>query len=180
MDVRFFDSAMEAKLIEAISHGLPLVARPYEVLAKQLGCQEHDVLMGLEILLQRGDIKRFGVVVRHRKLGYKANGMVVWDTPDHSVDEIGHCLSRYPFVTLCYQRPRCLPEWPYNLFSMVHGKNRDQVLQNIKSVVQQCGLETVKHKILFSKQCFKQRGAIYPSTSSLSSSHSPITRRIRG
>ena len=161
MDMRVFDPFLEARLIEVISHGLPLVSRPYAALAKQLGCLEQDVISGLEALLQRGDIKRFGVVVRHRKLGYKANGMVVWDIPDDRVAEIGLCFSQYDFVTLCYQRPRRLPEWRYNLFSMVHGKDKIQVLKNIAHVVEQCDLEDINYDVLFSQRCFKQRGAIY-------------------
>jgi DNA-binding Lrp family transcriptional regulator len=161
MDMRAFNAELEAKLISVISHGLPLVSRPYAVIAKQLGCHEHDVIAGLEILLQRGDIKRFGIVVRHRKLGYKANGMVVWDIPDDKIAEIGQCFSQYDFVTLCYQRSRCLPQWSYNLFSMVHGKDREQVFNNIESMRQHCQLESIKYEILFSQRCFKQRGALY-------------------
>ena len=110
------DSAFEKALIEIISEGLPLVAHPYATIAAQLDCSEARVIEGIERIMARGDIKRFGVVVRHRKLGYRANGMVVWDIPDARVAELGHCIGQYSFVTLCYQRPRRLPEWRYNLF----------------------------------------------------------------
>ncbi len=164
--MKVFDPLLEARLIEAISHGLPLVSRPYAAIAQQLGCSETEVIGGIESLMQRDDIKRFGVVVHHRKLGYTANGMVVWDVPDQQVAEIGHCFSQYEFITLCYQRPRHLPDWPYNLFCMVHGKNRDAVLRNIDLIVEHCDLTRIRHDVLFSKRCFKQRGAIYkPSTS---------------
>jgi DNA-binding Lrp family transcriptional regulator len=112
-------------------------------------------------MMHRGDIKRFGVVVRHRKLGYRANGMVVWDIPDDRVAELGSCIGQYAFVTLCYQRPRCLPDWPYNLFSMVHGRNRAGVTEQVESIVEQCGLQQIDHQILFSGRCFKQRGGYY-------------------
>jgi hypothetical protein len=96
--------------------------------------------------------------------------MVVWDLPDNRVSEIGHCIGQYSFVTLCYQRPRRLPEWHYNLFSMIHGRDRAAVIDQVAFIVQQCGLQGIEHEILFSNRCFKQRGANYrvdpPSISS--------------
>lgn len=160
MDMRK-DSRFENALIELISQGLPLVSHPYLAIAEQLGCSETQVIEGINRIMMRGDMKRFGVVVRHRKLGYRANGMVVWDIPDARVNEIGHCIGQYSFVTLCYQRPRRLPEWPYNLFSMIHGQDRKAVIEQVEFVVQQCGLSDINHEILFSKRCFKQRGASY-------------------
>jgi len=160
MDMRK-DSSFENALIEVISQGLPLVSHPYAAIAEQLGCDEIQVIEGINRIMMRGDMKRFGVVVRHRKLGYRANGMVVWDIPDARVTEIGHCIGQYSFVTLCYQRPRRLPEWPYNLFSMIHGQDRDAVIEQVKFIVRQCGLRDIKHEILFSNRCFKQRGASY-------------------
>ena len=155
------DSPFEKALIEIISEGLPLVEHPYATIAAQLGCSETAVIDGIERIMARGDIKRFGVVVRHRKLGYRANGMVVWDIPDARVAELGHCIGQYSFVTLCYQRPRRLPEWRYNLFSMIHGQDRAEVIEQVGFIVQQCGLHEIEHEILFSQRCFKQRGASY-------------------
>ena len=111
-------------LIEAISEGLPLVKKPYAEIASRLHCSEAEVIDGIREITSRGDLKRFGVVVRHRKLGYRANGMVVWDVPDDVTAEIGGRLAALDFVTLCYRRPRRLPDWPYNLFAMIHGRDR--------------------------------------------------------
>jgi DNA-binding Lrp family transcriptional regulator len=155
------DSPFEKALIEKISTGLPLVQRPYATLAAELGCNETAVIDGIKRIMARGDLKRFGVVVRHRKLGYRANGMVVWDIPDTRVAEVGHCIGQYSFSTLCYQRPRRLPEWNYNLFSMIHGQDREAVIAQVELIVEQCGLHDIKHEILFSQRCFKQRGASY-------------------
>ncbi len=152
---------IEQALIEAIDQGLPVVARPYAEIARRIGCSEREVIEGLQQLKSRGDIKRFGVVVRHRKLGYLANGMVVWDIPDDKVSHLGHCMGRFPFVTLCYRRPRHLPDWPYNLFTMVHGRNRQEVEQKTRLLIQQCGLKNINHEVIFSLRCFKQRGARY-------------------
>ena len=123
------DSPFEKALIEIISEGLPLVEHPYATIAAQLGCSETMVIDGIERIMARGDIKRFGVVVRHRKLGY--------------------------------QRPRRLPEWRYNLFSMIHGQDRAAVIEQVEFIVEKCGLHEIEHEILFSQRCFKQRGASY-------------------
>jgi siroheme decarboxylase len=148
-------------VIGAIEKGLPLTARPYAEVAAGLGISEEEVLQRLAALRSRGMIKRMGVVVRHRELGYHANGMVVWDVPDDTVSELGRRFSRYDFVTLCYRRPRQLPQWPYNLFCMIHGKTRDEVQARIAQLVQECGLESVDHQVLFSRRRFKQCGARY-------------------
>jgi len=161
--MKVFDPTLEHALIAAIEQGLPLVTKPYAELAKQIGCSEKEIIDGLHWLKSRGDIKRFGVVVRHRKLGYRANGMAVWNIPDEDVRRLGLCMGKFSFVTLCYRRPRHLPDWPYNLFTMVHGKNKKEVEQKTQLLVDQCGLENIQHEILFSSRCFKQRGARYKS-----------------
>lgn len=151
-------------LIEAIQRGLPLVSRPYAAVAAQLGSSEAQVIERIGELQQGGVIKRLGVVVRHRELGYRANAMVVWDVPDDEVAELGRCLSGFEFVTLCYRRPRRLPQWPYNLFCMIHGKDREAVLEKFNLMVTSCGLEDMPKDVLFSRRRFKQRGAIYRPT----------------
>ena len=153
--------SLREALIRVIGEGLPLVQRPYAEIARRLHCTEAEVINGIEAIMAEGDLKRFGIVVRHRKLGYRANGMVVWDLPDERVAELGECIGRYAFVTLCYQRPRRPPQWPYNLFSMIHGQDRNAVTEQVAQIVEQCGLQGMAHAILFSKRCFKQRGANY-------------------
>ena len=148
-------------LIEVIQAGLPLVARPYLEIAGRLGCSEQAVIDELRDMIEAGIIKRLGVVVRHHELGYRSNAMVVWDVPDERVDQLGQQLGKQDCVTLCYQRPRCLPEWPYNLFCMVHGHDRNEVLACIDRMVEGLGLEAIAHSVLFSGRRFKQRGARY-------------------
>ncbi|HFD81362.1 MAG TPA: Lrp/AsnC family transcriptional regulator [Gammaproteobacteria bacterium] len=148
-------------LIEVIQDGLPLVARPYLEVARRLDCSEQEVITKLREMIDAGIIKRLGVVVRHHELGYRANAMVVWDVPDAEVDRLGHRLGQQDCVTLCYQRPRRLPDWPYNLFCMVHGRDREEVLACIDDMVEGLGLESVPHNVLFSGRRFKQRGAHY-------------------
>ena len=148
-------------LIEAIQDGLPLVTRPYADIANRLGCTEADVIERLRGMLETGVIKRLGVVVRHRELGYRANAMVVWDVPDERVDAIGLQLGDQDCVTLCYQRPRRLPDWPYNLFCMLHGKDRSEVEACIERTAAVLDIGTLPHAVLFSGRRFKQRGARY-------------------
>lgn len=157
------DNLTEAdrRLVAAIQHGLPLVSHPYAALGQQCGLSEAEVISRLAQLLADGTIKRLGVVVRHRELGYRANAMVVWDIDDARVSELGHCIGRFDFVTLCYRRPRRLPAWPYNLFCMIHGQDREAVLERVRQIEQHCGLAEVPHEVLFSRRRFKQRGAIY-------------------
>lgn len=148
-------------LIAAIQSGLPLVARPYRAIAKQLGCSEYGVIERLRQLLASGVIKRLGVVVRHHELGYRANAMVVWDVPDERIDTLGEQIGRQDCVTLCYQRPRRLPDWPYNLFCMVHGRDREAVSRCVEAMVDGLDLRALDRAVLFSGRRFKQRGARY-------------------
>jgi len=148
-------------LIAAIQDGLPLVPRPYQAIAERIGCSEGEVIERLQDMLDSGVIKRLGVVVRHHELGYRANAMVVWDVPDERVEDLGLQLGDQDCVTLCYQRPRRLPDWRYNLFCMVHGHDRAEVLACIDRMAAALDIEAIPHEVLFSGRRFKQRGAYY-------------------
>jgi len=152
---------MDMRLLAAIQNGLPLVARPFAEIGARLGLNEADVMARLQQLQARGVIRRFGVVVRHHEVGYSANAMVVWDVPDEQVRELGHCLAGFDFITLCYRRPRHLPQWRYNLYCMIHGKSREEVHAHLEWMVNHCGLQSLPHAVLFSRRRFKQRGAVY-------------------
>jgi len=151
----------ERELIAQLQNGLPLVSRPYAEIARQINSSENEVIEYIQLMQERGDIKRFGIVVRHRLLGYTSNAMVVWDINDDKVDELGQCFGQFDFVTLSYRRPRHLPDWPYNLFCMIHGRDREDVLNKLQVLINNCHAENIPHSVLFSKTCFKQRGAVY-------------------
>jgi DNA-binding Lrp family transcriptional regulator len=151
----------DAALILAIQGGLPLVERPFAAIAAELGLEEGAVIARIQALMAAGAIKRLGVIVRHQELGYGANAMVVWDLPDAGVDALGQRIGQRPYVTLCYRRPRCLPAWPYNLFTMIHGRDRAAVLAQVEAIKQDFDLGSVPSAVLFSGQRFKQRGAYY-------------------
>ncbi len=153
----------DRRLLAAIRHGLPLAPRPFAEIGARLALTEEEVIARLTRLKEKGVIRRFGVVVRHHELGYSANAMVVWDVPDPQVAELGHCLAGFDFITLCYRRPRRVPQWRYNLYCMIHGKSREEVLAHLEWMVNHCGLQTLPHEVLFSRRRFKQRGAVYAS-----------------
>ena len=156
-------SAREMELVAAIQSGLPLVSRPYAAVGAKIGMSEQQVIKYLADWQADGTIRRMGVIVRHHELGYRANAMVVWNIPDEQVQEVGRLLGEQKVVTLCYQRPRRLPDWPYNLFCMIHGQDRDVVLGHVETLSvllsEQCDLSGVEFKVLFSRRRFKQRGA---------------------
>lgn len=152
---------LDTRLRQLIERGLPVTPHPYRDIAGELGISEQQVVDRIQHLIENGQIKRYGVVVRHRQLGYRANGMVVWNIDDLQVAELGRRIGEFPCVTLSYRRPRRLPAWPYNLFTMVHGRSRHQVMQYVREIMEHCDLQQVQHEILFSTHCFKQRGARY-------------------
>jgi DNA-binding Lrp family transcriptional regulator len=154
-------SPVEEKLVAATARGLPLVAIPYAAVAMQLGCTEREVIERLGTMLADGRIRRIGAVIRHRRLGYTANAMAVWDIPDDAVAPLARAVANDPAVTLCYRRARSLPEWPYNLYCMVHGRQRSRVLYEVKRISVVHGLARYPRTVLFSERCFSQKAAAY-------------------
>ncbi len=152
---------LERRLVMALQEGLPFFIRPFQVLAQRVGCEEVEVLERIRRWCDEGIIKRFGVVVRHHELGFRANAMLVHDIPDAEVERVGNFLAQAEGVTLCYRRPRVLPDWPYNLFCMIHGQARADVEARIAALRAEAGLGSYAHEILFSRTRFKQTGARY-------------------
>jgi len=154
-------SEQDLLLLDALQGGIPIAAEPYKVIGDKIGMSEEEVLLRLTNLLDVGTLKRFGIIVRHHELGYRCNGMCVWEVPEDRLVEIGQKFSKYDFVTLCYERPKRLPDWPYNLFCMIHGKERDTVIAQAEQLARDNDLLDIKRDILFSTKRFKQRGAHY-------------------
>ena len=153
--------SIDRQLIVVLQDGLATVSRPYALIGQQLDISEDEVIVRLTRLKQLGLIKRFGVIVNHRKLGYRSNAMIVFDVPNYLVEQIAGHVSQFSFVNLCYLRPRQGDQWPYNLYCMIHGKNREKVLKQLEHLTESCGLLQFNREVLFSKKCFKQRGAFY-------------------
>jgi siroheme decarboxylase len=154
-------SEIERRLVGVLQDGLPLAARPYEALAARTGTTEEKVIERIDQWLRDGIIQRFGVIVRHRALGYNANAMAVWNVPDDRVTRIGSALASAPRVTLCYRRTRALPAWPYNLYCMVHGRERDEVRGVLAELNRRFDLDRFEHSVLFRRRELKQTGARY-------------------
>lgn len=152
------------RLRRELEVGLPLTIRPYETLAERCGLSETEVMSAIRQWQAQGLIKRFGLVVRHRTLGYTANAMVVWNVPDEQVKELGRRLAESPLTTLCYQRPRRLPDWPYNLFCMIHGVDRQRVMNQLDGLISEFGLTQIPHAVLFSTKAYRQHGGRYVSS----------------
>jgi len=148
-------------ILAAIEDGLPLVGRPYLEVGRKIGCAEHEIISRLAHLTDAGVISRFGCVVRHRALGYTANAMAVWDIPADQIDGVAARFLDNPQVTLCYRRPRRMPDWPYNLFCMVHAKTRAEARAVIDDLNRSGGTGERDQTVLFSSRCFKQRGAVF-------------------
>jgi DNA-binding Lrp family transcriptional regulator len=151
----------DQRILAAIENGLPLVEHPYLAVADQLALGEGEVIARLEHLVAAGVVTRFGCVVRHDKLGFRANAMAVWDIPDAMVDAVAAIFARHPSVTLCYRRPRCPPVWPYNLFCMVHARSRDEAYAALDEINLLADTGLMRQTVLFSRRCFKQRGAVF-------------------
>jgi len=157
----------KSQLRKLIESGLPKQLQPYQALAEAIDCTEQQVLTQIANWQQTGLIRRFGLVVKHRKLGYNANAMVVWNIDNEQVDTIAAKLAKREEVSLCYRRPRRLPDWPYNLFCMIHGTDKDVVLQQIEELTQELSLTKIEKDILFSYKAYKQKGASYHKSKSL-------------
>lgn len=149
----------DRRLLAAIENGLPIAPRPYAEIAARLGWGEQGVLARLADLVRSGIVSRLGCIVRHRALGFTANAMVAWDVPDERVDNAGLLIGCHEIVTLCYRRSRRPPDWPYNLFAMIHGRERARVQAAIEDVTLAAGLGDASRAVLFSTRCFKQHGA---------------------
>ena len=155
------DHSQAMQLRSLLEAGLPLAARPYRMLAERIGASEQVVLEQVRHWSEDGLFRRVGLVLKHRALGFRANAMLVMDIADDQVDEVGRRLGQAAGINLCYQRPRRLPDWPYNLFCMVHGREREQVCQLIENLLAAYGLSEVPHQLLFSTRAFKQCGGRY-------------------
>jgi siroheme decarboxylase len=149
---------IDRKIIQASQAGLPLTPQPYQAIAEQLGLTADDVMMRLSAMQNSGIIRRIGAVPNHYKLGYRFNGMTVWNVPDELIDEMGQQVGQLEFVSHCYHRPRHLPEWPYNLFAMVHGKSQDTVDQQIQQIANLLGNYNRGHDVLYSTKILKKTG----------------------
>lgn len=149
---------IDRKLITLTQAGLPLVTKPFHQLAQQLDITPEQVKFRFQYMLDQGIIRRIAAVPNHYALGFKTNGMTVWDVVDDKVQTLGNTIGNFDFVSHCYHRPRHLPEWRYNLFAMVHGKDRSDVDEHIEQIKAALGSDNRASDVLFSTRILKKTG----------------------
>jgi DNA-binding Lrp family transcriptional regulator len=145
-------------IMRATQAGLPLTPQPYQDIAEQLDITPEVVITRMTAMQENGIIRRIGAVPNHYKLGYHFNGMTVWNIPNEIIDELGEKVGLLAFVSHCYHRPRHLPEWPYNLFAMVHGKSQTEVDQQIQQISNLLGDSNLGCDVLYSTKILKKTG----------------------
>lgn len=145
----------DIKLLRHIQDGIPLTERPYQDIADALGLSEDEVMDRIKRLLDEKKIRRFAASVAHRKIGINSNAMTVWRVPPERVDEFGPIMAGFPEVTHCYERPT-YPDWPYNVFTMIHGYTEEECERVIEAIKEKTGLDD--YVILYSEKEFKKTG----------------------
>jgi DNA-binding Lrp family transcriptional regulator len=150
--------AADRAIIVATQAGLPLVPRPYHMIAARLGLAPEEVMRRIARMQAEGVIRRIGAVPNHYALGYRANGMSVWNVPDARARAAGRRVGALDFVSHCYLRPRRPPEWPYNLFVMVHGRSRAEVERRVGEIARLLGDDDHGHEVLYSTRILKKTG----------------------
>ncbi|MDH3538229.1 MAG: AsnC family transcriptional regulator [Gammaproteobacteria bacterium] len=149
---------LDRGIVQATQQGLPLVAAPYNEVAGVCGCDGDTVMRRMQRMLERGVIRRIGAIPNHYRLGLRANGMSVWDVEDDRLQELGARVGRLDCVSHCYERPRHPPRWPYNLFAMVHGHDRDEVEKRLAHIAELLGSSCRAQDVLYSTCILKKTG----------------------
>lgn len=149
----FLPTEENVRVVRCIQEDLPLVENPFEVWADSLGMTEADLLNLISRWVSHGFIRRFAAVLNHRQVGFSANGMVVWNCPPERLDGCGTVLSSHAEVSHCYCRPS-YPDWPYNLYAMVHARREEECRSIAEKLGNAIGLKD--YRILFSTREFKK------------------------
>jgi DNA-binding Lrp family transcriptional regulator len=146
-------SDLEKRVILALQRDLEVQARPFQEVADQLGLEEEQLLDAVQGLMERGYIRRFGATLRHQKSGYEANALVVWMVPEAELKTIGQQLASRREVSHCYAR-RPAPSWPYNLYTMIHGRTREDCVNIASRMSAETGITA--YELLFSETELKK------------------------
>ncbi|MEX2650291.1 MAG: AsnC family transcriptional regulator [Alphaproteobacteria bacterium] len=149
---------VDRRMVRATQDGLPLVARPFHAVAERLGTTPEDVIARFRRMIAAGVVRRIAAVPNHYALGWRANGMTVWDVDDDRVEALGPRVGALAAVSHCYLRPRRPPIWPYNLFAMVHGKSRAEVDEDARVIADLLGDACRARDVLYSTRILKKTG----------------------
>jgi DNA-binding Lrp family transcriptional regulator len=148
----------DRRILAATASGMPLSLRPFAEVASWLGLTEDEVIDRMSRLRDAGVIRRIAVAPNHYAFGVVANGMSVWDVTDHLAETLGTEIGALDFVSHCYLRPRALPDWPYNLFAMIHGTSRDEVETLRRQIAARLAPHCRASDILYSTRILKKTG----------------------
>lgn len=151
-------SDLEVRTISIVQADLPVVERPFAAQAERIGCTEDEVLATLESFLDRKLMRRFAAVMNHRSAGFKANAMGVWVVPENQLAEIGPQMAGFAAVSHCYRRPT-YEDWPYTVFTMVHGRSARDCEATIEAISQETGI--TDHALLWSVKEYKKTRVQY-------------------
>lgn len=151
-------SEAEVALIRAVQGNLPLRPDMFHEAATALGVTDAEVVAGLQRLRERGALRRVAGILRHREAGFNANGMVVWNAPPDRAEEIGRAMASFSAISHCYERPR-FPEWPYNLFTMIHARTPEEVDGFVAELEAMSGISD--HATLYSSVEYKKIRPMY-------------------
>jgi DNA-binding Lrp family transcriptional regulator len=146
----------DLQLLKLAQSGVPITSQPYLEWAKTLGWSEEEVIRRLSDLEKEGIIRRFAATIGHRALGILANAMIAWQVPDSDVETVGLIFASFEEVTHCYERFTG-PNWPYNLYTMVHSRSRDDCIKIALRLSQASGMN--EYRILFSEKEYKKTSA---------------------
>ena len=147
---------LDLALIRASQEGIELSSRPYEILGRVVAIGEEEVIERLQRLIEVGAIRRFSATIGHRALGIVANAMIVWRVPQDEVERVGEIMASFEEVTHCYERTPD-PEWPYNLYTVVHSQSREECRKVAAEISRKVGISD--YQVLFSERELKKTGA---------------------
>ena len=149
---------LEKRIIHELQQDLPVVSQPFAAVAETLGISEAELLEKVRELVADGTIRRFGATLRHQRSGFDANAMVVWEVGPERAEEVGAIFASFREVSHCYQRPP-LPNWPYRLFTMIHGSSREVCQEIVQRMAEAAGVEN--YDLLFTEEELKKTTMAY-------------------
>ncbi len=151
-------SELDKKIINRLSGDLPSDMTPFAALAGEIGIDESDLLATIEDYEKREILRRFAAVLAHRDVGFVANALAVWHVPEDSVVETGEIMAGFDEVSHCYER-LSYPQWPYNIYTMIHGRDREQCLDIVERISAATGIRD--YRVLFTLTEYKKRSMRY-------------------
>jgi DNA-binding Lrp family transcriptional regulator len=148
----------DVQTIRATQGPMPVLSEPYAPAAERLGVSQDEVLARLESLRERGGLRRVAAILFHRRAGFSANGMGVWKVPEERILELGVQMAAFRGISHCYQRPT-YADWPYSVFTMAHGRSKDECDAILDSIAAATGIE--ERATLYSSTEFKKVRMLY-------------------